>query len=104
MKKYLFIFCLLLLNNCAQNSALIVASYTLVSSGSVFEAGASLSASYGFKKATGSSSSQILNSFETLADNDIRECRTEHSSELNQIFFQTLDEFDCYRDPFSILR
>tara|TARA_B100000945_G_scaffold227995_1_gene184585 strand:+ start:331 stop:645 length:315 start_codon:yes stop_codon:yes gene_type:complete len=104
MKKYLFIFCLLLLNNCAQNSALLGPSYTLASSGSVFEAGASLSASYGFKKATDSSSSQILNSFETLADNDIRECRTEHSSELNQIFFQTLDEFDCYRDPFSILR
>ena len=104
MKKYLFIFCLLLLNNCAQNSALLGPSYTLASSGRVFEAGASLSASYGFKKATGSSSSQILNSFETLADNDIRECRTEHSSELNQIFFQTLDEFDCYRDPFSILR
>ena len=95
---------MLLLNNCAQNSALIGPSYTLVSSGSVFEAGASLSASYGFKKATGSSSSQILNSFETLADNDIREFRTDHSSELNQIFFQTLDEFDCYRDPFSILR
>ena len=104
MKKYLLIVCLLLLTNCAQNSALLGPSYTLASSGSVFEAGASLSASYGFKKATGSSSSQILNSFETLVDNDIRECRTEHSSELNQIFFQTLDEFDCYRDPFSILR
>ena len=104
MKKYLLIVCLLLLTNCAQNTALLGPGYTLASTGSVIEAGASLSASYGFKKATGSSSSQILNSFETLADNDIRECRTEHSSELNQIFFQTLDEFDCYRDPFSILR
>ena len=93
MKKYLFIFCLLLLNNCAQNSALLGPSYTLASSGSVFEAGASLSASYGLKKATGSSS-----------DNSIRECKTEHSSELNKIFFVTLDETDCYRDPFSILR
>ena len=104
MKKYLLIVCLLLLTNCAQNTALLGPSYTLASSGSLFEAGTSLSASYSFKKATGSSSSQILNSFETLADNHIRECRTEHSSELNQIFFQTLDEFDCYRDPFSILR
>ena len=104
MKKYLFIFCLLLLNNCAQNSALLGPSYTLASSGSVFKAGASLSASYGFKKATGSSPSQILNSLETLADNSIRECKTEHSSELNKIFFETLDETDCYRDPFSILR
>ena len=99
MKKYLFIFCLLLLNNCAQNSALLGPSYTLASSGSIFEAGASLSASYGLKKATGSSYS-----LETLADNSIRECKTEHSSELNKIFFETLDETDCYRDPFSILR
>ena len=50
MKKYLFIFCLLLLSNCAQNSALLGPSYTLASSGSIFEAGASLSASYGLKK------------------------------------------------------
>ena len=104
MKKYLLIASLLLLTNCAQNSALLGPSYTLASSGSLIEAGASISASYGFKKVTGTSSSQILNSFETLSDNSIRECRTEHSSELNQIFFQTLDEFDCYRDPFSILR
>ena len=79
MKKYLFIFCLLLLNNCAQNSALLGPSYTL-DSGSVLEK-PSLSASYGLKKATGSSYS-----LETLADNSIRECKTEHSSELNKIF------------------
>ena len=66
MKKYLLIVCLLLLTNCAQNTALLGPSYTLASSGSLFEAGTSLSASYSFKKATGSSSSQILNSFETL--------------------------------------
>ena len=104
MKKYLLIVCLLLLNNCAQNSALLGPGYALASSGSLIEAGASLSASYSFKKATGSSSTQILNSLETLADDGIRECRTEHSSELSKIFFQTLDEFGCYRDPFSILR
>ena len=104
MKKYLLIVCLLLLNNCAQNSALLGPGYALASSGSLIEAGASLSASYGFKKATKSSSSQIINSLETLADNSVRECKTEHSSELSEIFFETLDEFDCYRDPFSILR
>ena len=87
MKKYLLIISFLLLNNCAQNSALLGPGYTLVSSGSVFEAGASLSASYGFKKATKSSSSQIINSLETLADNSVRECKTEHSSELSEIFF-----------------
>ena len=33
-----------------------------------------------------------------------RECQTIHSSSLSEIFFETLDEIDCIRDPFSILK
>ena len=33
-----------------------------------------------------------------------RECQTIHTSSLSEIFFETLDEIDCIRDPFSILR
>ena len=41
----------------------------------------------------------------TLAQNDnIRECETLHSSSLSEIFFDTLDEIDCLRDPFSIFK
>ena len=41
----------------------------------------------------------------TLAQNDnIRECETTHSSSLTEIFFDTLDEIDCLRDPFSTLK
>ena len=41
----------------------------------------------------------------TLAQNDsIRECETTHSSPLTEIFFDTLDEIDCLRDPFSTLK
>ena len=31
-------------------------------------------------------------------------CQTVHSSELNQIFFETLDQIDCVYDPMSIYR
>ena len=104
MKKNLLIVCLLLLSNCAQNSALLGPGYTLVSSGSVVEAGISLSASQGLKKATGKSSTDVIDLFEKFKAENTRECRTEHSSQINKIFFDTLDEIDCYRDPFSILR
>ena len=31
-------------------------------------------------------------------------CPTVHSSELNEIFFETIDHMDCYFDPMSIHR
>ena len=33
-----------------------------------------------------------------------RICPTIHSSELNAIFFETIDHTGCYYDPLSILR
>ena len=44
-----------------------------------------------------------INSFLTQNEN-VRECQTLHTSTLNEIFFETLDEIDCFRDPFSILK
>ena len=96
MKKFLLLTCVIFLNSCAQNTSLLGPGYTLVKSGSIVEAGASLSTSYGLNKI----STDSLTAF----DENIRECRTEHSSELSKIFFETLDELNCYKDPFSILR
>ena len=33
-----------------------------------------------------------------------RECQTSHSSSLSAVFFDTLDNIDCLRNPFSVLR
>ena len=44
-----------------------------------------------------------IDSFLAQKEN-VRECQTIHTSTLNEIFFETLDEIDCFRDPFSILR
>ena len=44
-----------------------------------------------------------INSF-LYKQNETREWQTIHTSSLNEIFFNTLDEIDCFQDPFSILR
>ena len=46
------------------------------------------------------------NTYDTfnLHAQDQRMCETFHSSDLNAIFFDTLDEIDCLRNPFSILK
>lgn len=114
MKKIiLLVFAFAMLNGCAEYSSLIGPSYTVAKSGSVVQVGSSMAASYGFEKATGQNprtfinslvrKSSRINSFLVEQENP-RECQTIHSTKLNEIFFTTLDEIDCFIDPFSILR
>tara|TARA_Y100001935_G_scaffold150396_1_gene124150 strand:- start:381 stop:605 length:225 start_codon:yes stop_codon:yes gene_type:complete len=68
---------------------------TLAESGSVLQATSSLSGSLamnGVKK----------NMMAELNNQNI--CPTFHSSELSEIFFETLDQMDCVYDPMSIYR
>ena len=120
-KSILFIITLAFLNACAEYSAFVGPSLTMAKSGSVLQSGTSLATSYGIKKAIGQSPSEYVlslakknhkldtrlneNNNIILAQNDnIRECETIHSSPLTEIFFDTLDEIDCLRDPFSIFK
>ena len=120
-KSILFIITLAFLNACAEYSAFVGPSLTMAKSGSVLQSGTSLATSYGIKKAIGQSPSEYVlslakknhkldtrlneNNNIILAQNDnIRECETIHSSPLTEIFFDTLDEIDCLRDPFSNLK
>jgi len=93
---------IVILNGCAQSTAFVGPSYTLAKSGSVIQAGNSVAMSYGFKKAFNKIDRNTM--INSLTDAEIRECQTIHSSSLSEIFFDTLDEIDCYRDPFSIFR
>ena len=93
---------IVILNGCAQSTSFVGPSYTLAKSGSVIQAGNSVAMSYGFKKAVSQiDRNKMINS---LTDAEVRECQTIHSSSLSEIFFDTLDEIDCYRDPFSIFK
>ena len=96
----LLIFGSVILNGCAEYSALVGPSFTMAKSGSVVQTGTTYATSYGIKKTLGQSP---INSLLAQTEN-VRECQTIHSSSLNEIFFDTLDEIDCVRAPFSILK
>ena len=112
-KSILLIIILVFLNACAEYTALVVPSLTMAKSGSVVQTGAAYATSYGIKKTTGQSPGEYIqtlvrknykiNSFLDQKEN-IRECQTIQTSSLNEIFFDTLDEIDCLRDTFSILK
>ena len=120
-KSIILIITLAFLNACAEYSALVGPSFTMAKSGSVLQSSTSFATSYGIKKAIGQSPSEYVlslakknhkldtrlneNNNIILAQNDnIRECETIHSSPLTEIFFDTLDEIDCLRDPFSNIK
>ena len=68
---------------------------TFANTGSVLQATSSLTSSLAINK--------VKNSYvNNLNAENI--CPTVHSSELNEIFFETIEHMDCYYDPLSILR
>ena len=84
-----------MLSNCTQYSAMISPALTLAHTGSLTQASTSLS------------SSLAINEVKKEYTNNLqaeRICPTVHSSELNAIFFETLEHTGCYYDPLSILR
>ena len=96
MKKIILIFLFIpLLNNCGPYSAAIGPSLTMLNSGSIVQT----SASY--------AGSSVMKKFKEDYTNELnveKICPTVHSSELNEIFFETIDHMDCYFDPMSIHR
>ena len=95
MKKILLLILMIpFLSNCSQYSAMIGPSYTLFETGSVLQATSSLSSSLAMNNAKQSIVDEI--------NNDT--CPVVHSSELSEIFFETLEHMDCFNDPMSIYR
>ena len=95
--KRIFLLLLLLpvLSNCTQYSAMISPAFTLVQTGSLAQASTSLSSSLAINEVKKEYTNNL---------NAERICPTIHSSELNAIFFETIDHTGCYYDPLSILR
>ncbi|MDA7769987.1 hypothetical protein N8925_01610 [Candidatus Pelagibacter sp.] len=105
-KNILFIIIFIVLNGCAQYSSIVGPAYTMAKTGSPILAGASAATSYGIKKTTGYTSGEHINSLvkNLKEEESYKECQTIHSSPINEIFFETLDEIDCFQDPFSVLK
>ena len=85
------------MSNCTQYSAMVGPAITLANTGSLAQASTSLSSSLAVNKVKD-------DYIESLNLNAELICPTHHSSELNEIFFETIEHMDCYYDPLSILR
>ena len=68
---------------------------TLAHTGSLAQASTSLSSSLAINEVK----KEYANNLEAE-----RICPTVHSAEINKIFFETIEQMDCYYDPLSILR
>ena len=96
MKKALLIILLVpFLSNCSQYTAMIGPTITLVETGNILQATTSLSSSLATNKVKKNIIAEI---------NNQNICPTVHSSELSEIFFETLEQMDCEYDPMSIYR
>ena len=94
MKKiYLLILTLIFLQGCGPTASIVSTGITIAQSGSTSKALAASGSGWFIKEKTGKQP------FEHVADNtinaELRNCSVTHSAEINQIFFTTLDEFDC---------
>ena len=96
MKKILLTFFLLpLLSNCTQYTAMVGPRLTMVESGNILKASNSLSSSFAMKNMKRYFGSELKS--DTI-------CPTVHSSESNEIFFETIEHTDCFYDPMIIYR
>ena len=95
-KKFFFTLLIIpFLSNCTQYSAMLSPSITLASGGTMTQATTSLSSSLAMNKAKSN----------YMAEKKIEKiCPTFHTSNLNKIFFETVDQMDCIYDPMSIHR
>ena len=108
-KNIFFIIIFIVLNGCAQYSSIMGPTYTMAKTGNLALTGASVVTSYGIKKKTGYTPGEYINSLVKNnsflnEEENTKECQTIHTSSLSKIFFETLDEIDCFQDPFSILK
>ncbi len=96
MKRISFIFAILiLLQSCGPHSASILSSgVALVSSNNVPRLVLSKSTDTLIKYKTGKSTIDHLVANSTY-ETELRDCEIYNSAELNEIFFETLDEIDC---------
>ena len=94
-KAFLIILLVPFLTNCSQYTAMVGPTITLAETGNVLQATSSLSSSLAMNKVKKNIIAEI---------NNQSICPTIHSSELSEIFFETLEQMDCEYDPMSIYR
>ena len=96
MKKLILILIVFpVLTNCTQYSAMMNPSITLATGGTISQASTSFASSLAVNEAKKSLQAEVTEQVY---------CQTFHSSDLNELFFETIDQSDCIYDPMSIYR
>lgn len=97
MLKIIFLYIILLFSHgCSSQTSFLGTGITIVSGGSISQTSLTTGANLFLKETTGKSS------IEHIADKTIyaekRKCEINHSAEINEIFFDTLDQIDCEKE------
>ena len=94
MKKIcLVILSAILLQGCGPTASIVSTGITIAKSGSTTRAFAASGSGLFIKEKTGKQ--PIEHVADSTINAELRNCSVSHSAEINQIFFTTLDEFDC---------
>jgi len=92
-KIFIYVLIGIILSGCAQSTAMLAPAISLVSSGNISQASLTYFTNKAVEKETGMNTLQYVT--DKTMDSEIRECEIVHSAEINEIFFNTLDEIDC---------
>ena len=92
-KAFIYIAVVTILSGCAQSTVMLGPAITLASTGNASQAGITFFTNKAVENETGMNALQYV--ADKTIDPKIRECEIVHSAEINQIFFETLDEIDC---------
>ena len=90
---FFYIITIAFLSGCVQSTAMVGPAITIVSTGNISQAGLTFFTNKAVENETGMNALQYV--ADKTIDPKIRECEIVHSAEINQIFFETLDEIDC---------
>ena len=95
-KFFVFAMLSLFLQGCGPTASIVSTGITIAQSGSTTRAVAASGSGLFVKQKTGK---QPLEHVADSAFNaELRKCNVNHSAEINEIFFTTLDEFDCEKN------
>ena len=92
-KLFFVLLTLIFLQGCGQTASLLSTGAVIASGGSSTKSLLSTSTNLYIEKTTGKNTFQHVS--ESTVEFELRECEVNHSAEINEIFFKTLDEIDC---------
>ena len=105
MKKlFVILLAILFLNGCAQTTSMMGPTYSMAKTGSIIQTGSSIATSYGVKQALGQSPSEYIFSLAKNEKQKVNECKSFNSTDLYNIFFDTVDKIECLRNPLIVLK